>query len=145
MNPTQSFWNSGLPTLDAVLALRPELAECAKAVYDAWEQGADGWDDELGLGGICQDVAAAMAGRLGERGIEHVMHVHANVGENHVFLVALLYDGVYSIDIPPYVYEEGGGYVWRKKSGAAFPPECVDVVRVGEPMEPSAFEDAYSD
>lgn len=138
------LWKAALPSLETVLGLRPELAEAAKAVYDAWEQGDDGWDDELGLGGICQDVASAMAGKLGGLGIEHVVQVHASVGENHVFLVALLEDGVYSIDIPPSVYETGGGYVWRKRDSAEFPADCVEVFRVGDLMEPDAFEEAYS-
>lgn len=144
MDRGKSLWASGLPRLGDVLALRADLAEAAKAVYGAWEQGPDGWDEELGEGGICQDVASAMAGRLDGHGFEHVVTVHASVGENHVFLVVLLEDGVYSVDIPPTVYEAGGGYVWRKRPDADFSPECVEIVRVEGPMDPAEFEAAYS-
>jgi len=144
MNQGKSLWASGLPRLGDVLALRADLAEAAKAVYGAWEQGPDGWDDELGEGGICQDIASAMLERLGENGVEHVLSVHASVGENHVFLVALLEDGVYSVDIHPSVYEIGSGYVWKRRPDAEFGPECVDVMRVGDPMDPAEFEASYS-
>jgi len=120
-----------------------DLAEAARRVYDAWDQ-VDGMDEELGAGGICQDVASAMGDVLSARGFE-VVTVHASVGENHVYLVALTDDGVYSVDIPPHVYEIGSGYVWQKREDAVFDPAVVDFMRLEDPMSPDEFEARYQD
>lgn len=123
--------------------VRTELAKAAQTVYDAWEQ-VDGVDPELGEGGICQDVASGMVETLSREGIEHALSIAASVGENHVFVVALIPgDGVYSIDIPPSVYEIGSGYVWRKREGVAFGPDDIVVDRIADDMTPEDFETAY--
>ena len=134
-----------IPALSVVLEAAGEIAEAARSVYDAWDQGADGFDEELGAGGICQDVAAATVEVLARKGVEHACQVHAAVGENHVFVVALLDDGVYSVDIPPWVYETGGGYVWKKRQDAQFLPESVGVERIGGFLDPEEFERTYLD
>lgn len=131
------------PSAGDVMSRACELALAAKAVWDLWDQDPEGMDPELGAGGICQDVASAMAEALGRMGVEHVTTMHASVGENHVFVVALLDDGVYSIDIPPHVYEIGSGYVWRKREDAVFDASCVTFERLDGRMDPEAFEEAY--
>ena len=145
MGPAIEIAVGRMPTLAELKALAPALAEAARRVHGEWEQDADGMDVELGAGGICQDVASAMAGVLGEGGFEQVLQVHAGCGENHVFLVALLEDGVYEVDIPPSVYETGSGYVWRKREDARFDADCVAVSRIAGPMDAEAFEATYCD
>lgn len=135
----------GLPSSATVRAASGDLAAAAKAVFDAWDQDFEGYDEELGSGGICQDVASAMVAALSSAGVENAMTFHASVGENHVFVVALLEDGVFTIDIPPHVYETGSGYVWKKRHDAAFTPDSVVIDRIGEPMDAQAFEEAYGD
>lgn len=120
--------------------IRAELAKAAQAVYDAWEQ-VDGIDPDLGEGGICQDVASGMVEALSRQGVENALSMPASVGENHVFVVALIPgDGVYSVDIPPSVYEIGSGYVWRKREGVVFGPEDIVVDRIADDMSPADFE-----
>lgn len=126
-------------------ALVPELAEAAEAVWGGWEQDENGFDEVLGAGGICQDIASAMIDAMSAAGIEHAIAVHAAVGENHVFVVALLDDGVYEVDIPPSVYETGSGYVWKKRQDARFGPETVTIDRISGGMDPEEFERAYAD
>lgn len=124
--------------------LRPKLAEAAMSVYSEWDQ-IDGFDEELGSGGICQDIASAMTTALAEHGFEHSMSVHAAVGENHVFVVALIPgDGVYEIDIPPSVYEIGSGYTWKKREGIVIGADDVVIGRISEDMDPEAFEETYA-
>lgn len=120
-----------------------ELAAAAKRVYDGWDQ-VDGMDEELGAGGICQDVAGAMAEVLSAKGFD-VITVHASVGENHVYLVTLTEDGVFSVDIPPSVYEIGSGYVWEKRSDARFEPDVVEFMRLEDVMTADEFEARYQD
>ncbi|TLX15844.1 hypothetical protein [Rhizobium sp. MHM7A] len=133
-----------MKSVSELISTLPHLASVAQGVYDQWEQ-VDGFDVELGSGGICQDVASAMASRLGESGFEDVLVVSAAVGENHVFVMALLDDGVYQIDISPYHYETGGGYVWEKKPEVKFAPEMVSVLKVDGVISPDDFVERYAE
>lgn len=122
----------------------PDLVLAAQSVYDQWDQ-IDGFDEELGSGGVCQDIASAMAGCLSDAGFEDVLVVSAAVGENHVFVMALLDDGVYQVDISPYHYESGGGFVWRKKPDVKFVPEMVSFLKVDGVISSKDFFERYSE
>lgn len=132
------------PSSNDLAAVLPDLAASAQSVYDSWDQ-VDGFDEELGSGGICQDIASAMADVLSEAGVEEIVHFHQSVGENHVYLVALLADGVFTIDIPPHVYEDGGGYVWKKKEGVMITAEEVFIDRLGGSIDPQEFFQLYGE
>ena len=131
-------------TSERLISIAPSLAAAAQKVYDAWEQ-IDGYDEELGAGGICQDIAAAMSQAMDENGFEHVLSVSSAVGENHVFLVALLDDGIFEVDYPYSQYEQGSGYVWQKVPNVEFKAEHVIVERIGTHMSPDEFYATYSD
>lgn len=45
--------------------------------------------------------------------------------EQHVFVVALDDDDAVIVDIPPGVYETGGGFCWKKIPGVEFTPEDI--------------------
>lgn len=129
---------------DSLLSLAPAMAEAAQKVYDAWDQ-MDGLDLELGAGGICQDVAAGMVEVLSSNGIDHAVSVHAQVGENHVYVVAMLPDlGIFEIDIPPSTYEHGSGYVWTKRQGVRMTGEDVVIARIGDAVDSDEFEAVYA-
>src|SRR5262245_25040085 len=124
---------------DVQTKLTPELAKVAQKVYDDWQVDPDRpEDDELCGGGICQNIAEEIAGKLGENGIEATT-VSAQIGEQHVWVVAKLEDGVYSIDIPPSTYETGGGYSWRKIKDVEFTKDDIVVDRID--ADPNRFED----
>jgi hypothetical protein len=106
--------------------LVPKLIEAAQKVYDEWEQNEEGEDPELGYGGICQDIADEMAGVLNENGVE-AGTVSATAGDQHVWVIAKLADGVYDIDIPPYLYESGSGYTWKKRPNVKFTKEMLAI------------------
>lgn len=129
---------SPAPSVDAMKNLKVRLASAAQAVYDAWEQDEEGHDEEYGGGGICHDIADAMAEALGHAGIE-AASVTQSVGEVHVFVVAKFAEGVYSVDIPPYLYEKGSAYTWTKVPGVKFRPEDIDLYLVDR--NPEKFED----
>lgn len=143
MIPTIPSPPLSLPASPMVRSLVPDLAGAAMKIYGEWLQDENGFDEELGQGGICHLVADAMVEVLSAAGVTNVTSCHAQVGENHVFVVAGLADGVYAIDIRPEVYEIGRGYVWRKRQGIEIMPEDVELQRIGDPMEDDAFEEAY--
>jgi len=117
--------------------LRPQIAVAAQRVYDEWTQDEEGLDEELGAGGICHLIADDVVGLLSREGFDAAT-VSAQVGEQHVWVVAKTDDGVYLVDIPPGVYESGGGYTWRKKPGVEFSGD--DVVIERESSDPDDFE-----
>lgn len=119
--------------------LRLQLAKVAQQVYDKWEQNADGFDEELGYGGICQDIADAMANVLAHEGFDLTIVDSQGVGEQHVWIVVKTDEGVFSVDIPPYVYETGGGFNWKKKHEVEIGPSDVELYHIS--VDPNDFND----
>jgi hypothetical protein len=126
-------------TLNDLKSLLPDLAAAAQSEYDAWQQDEDGFDEELGSGGICHLIADRMVEVLSDQGIEATSTHSEGVGENHVWVTAQVAEGVLMVDIPPGTYETGGGYVWRKRPGIVFTQGdvLVDVID----RDPSRFDD----
>ncbi len=128
-----------------------DFASIAQKVYDEWDQSdEEGGDPELGFGGICQDIAEGISGKLNEMGVDATT-VSATIGDQHVWVVAKLNDGVYSIDIPPGVYESGGGYNWQKLPGVQFSKDHIVVDRLSsnpddfDQYTEEAFANPYHD
>lgn len=113
--------------LDSLDRLRSQLAAAAQAAYAEWAQDGEGYDEALGAGGICQDVAEAMVGVLVEAGIDAMTVDNQGMGDQHVWVVAWTADEAFVVDIPPHVYETGGGYTWRKRSDVTIEPTDVMV------------------
>lgn len=91
-----------------LMALRPRIADAAQKVYDSWEQ-----DDECDMGGICDEIASEISSLVASiPGVNPVEGGHD--GDDHAWVIAT--DGVnaYGVDVPPDVYETGGGYCWKK-------------------------------
>lgn len=100
------------------------MAEAAQRVLEAWTPDEDGYDEEYGGGGACDDVNAAVQELVYSiEGVEVVDGGHD--GDDHAWTI--VYDDVdaFAVDIPPGVYEEGGGYSWRKKDGVTVSPDDV--------------------
>lgn len=120
-----------------IFELKNELIQAAQKVYDEWEQNEEGYCDYLGYGGICQDIAEAMANVLSENGIE-CSTVSQQIGEQHVYVIAKIEDGVYEVDISPYTYESGGGYCWKKIPNVVFDQSDIIIKRLSP--DPEDFE-----
>lgn len=108
-------------------ALRPQLAAAAQAVYDDWE-GED--DMTFGYGGICDEVSQAMAGVIVGtlEGVE--VDDGGQDGDDHAWLVVSDGTETVEVDIPPGVYETGGGYNWQKIEGVTIAPQHVVIERL---------------
>ena len=116
------------PLVERLHELRPQLAKVAQEVYDGWEQDEDGRCDWLGYGGICQDIAGEQADVLSDAGIDC-----GSIGspmEQHVLVLAYNDDEAYFVDVPPYIYETGGGFCWKKIPGVEFEPDDINIMEV---------------
>lgn len=111
-------------------ALRPAIAKAAQAVVDVWEQDEDGMDDELGAGGVCGRVSEAISGVVYEklRGVETTDG--GQDGDDHAFPIVYDDKEAFAVDIPPGVYETGGGYRWKKRKGARITADDVVIESV---------------
>lgn len=115
----------GITTLRQELeVLRPRLAATAQQVYDAWVPDKQGWDEELGGGGPCDEIASALAGVITDSIDAHVDE-GGHPGDDHAFLLVSRAGERYWVDIPPSVYEQGGGYSWRKVPDVQIGPEDI--------------------
>lgn len=145
--PHFNLWNTyyaaddeyGLRSLSELKAILPNLASAAQKIYDNWIQDED---DDLNGGGICHLIADAMCDEMNKIGIECAT-VSYSIGEVHVAAVAKLSDGVFTIDIPPPLYETGGGYTWQKRPDVKFDPSYISITK--ESSDPDEFETFTAD
>jgi len=124
--------------LAKLISLRPEMAAAAQQEYDAWEQDENGMDEVLGSGGICQEIAEAICSMLFNYEIS-CSTIEAQIGEQHVWVIAWEHDekseeghNAYHIDIPPHLYENGGGYVWGKLADVIFVPDMIFISKADD-------------
>lgn len=122
-------------TQNDIVRLKPQLAQAAQKAYDYWDED---YAEELGGGGICQDIADNIAGVLNEHGIE-AGAVSASVGDQHVFTVAQVEEGIFVVDINPHLYERGGGYNWNKIPGIKFSPNDIYIYKIND--DPTKFRE----
>lgn len=106
--------------IDRINSISAQIAGVAQGVYDDWEQDSEGFCEEHGYGGICDAIADAIGGWISSTmsGVEIVNG--GQDGDDHAFIVVLTKKEAVLVDIPPYVYETGGGYCWKKKRGVVF-------------------------
>lgn len=133
-----------LPASAAINALRPALVAAAQKQYDAWEQDEDGYDEEVGHGGICHLIADDMQTILSHAGFNTWTQTATDV--QHVTCVVQASDGVYDIDIPYRLYERGAMFTWTKLPNVRFEPSdvtvyCIDI----DPSRISMYVEGYED
>ncbi len=114
--------NGSTPLRARLMALRAEMAQKAQQVYDEWDP-----EDIGGAGGICdeiaQEIAGVIANRLGD--VEIVDGGHD--GDDHAWNIVYDDHDAYGVDIHPSVYEQGGGYNWKKIPEVTIRPDDVDI------------------
>jgi hypothetical protein len=113
-----------------LLSLRPLLVAAAQEEYDSWDPDYDPeyGDPEVGGGGICDAVANAMGDVLAGAGIDQMDG--GQDGDDHAFIIAYDDTDAFVVDIPPGVYETGGGYSWKKRKGVTIGPENVVIEKI---------------
>jgi hypothetical protein len=104
------------------------LAAAAQKVYDEWQQNEEGYDEELGGGGICHIIADEMSDVLFDNKIYNLQTQCTD--QPHVYLIGKFKEGIFTIDIPYYVYESGGGWTWKKKPDVKFDESHVEIYQL---------------
>ncbi len=114
-------------------SLIPRMVSKVQRVYDNWNQDEEDYDEMYGHGGICDDIADAICQVLMNNDIDSFSSY--NEYDFHTSAYAYdfsKYDGyehkeqgideriMYKVDIPPYIYETGSGYTWKKIPGVKF-------------------------
>lgn len=125
------------PLFRTLWKIRPQLAAAAQKVYDEWEQGPD---DPLNGGGICQDIAAAIADVISRATRYQATTLSATCGEQHVWCVTYTKKEAYNVDIPFSTYETGGGYSWKKIPDVTFDANDITFDRT-DPPGPDGYGD----
>jgi len=116
-------------------SLRSKMAQAAQRVIDEWQQDEEGYDEELGAGGACDQVCEAIRNVIAPLdGVEITEGGHP--GDDHAYLIAYDDDEAFAVDIPPYVYEEGGGYSWKKKPDVKISPDHIVIEKVDREFIP---------
>lgn len=126
--------NEILPSVNVVRSVMPHLLQAAQTVYDQWDEN----EDEYAGGGICHEIAETMVDVLTNYHVEAVSFSQS-IDEVHVYVIAKFKEGVYEINIPPYIYETGSGYSWKKIPGVKFQPNHVVVERIF--ADPNKFQE----
>lgn len=127
-----------LPSVDDAKRLIPQFLKAAQQNYDDWNE--EDIDTYAG-GGICHIIADSICGVLSDAGIECTT-VSCSY-EQHVYVAGKFREGVYTIDIPYHVYEEGGGFSWKKIPDITF--DSRDVVFYRASGDPADFKNYTED
>lgn len=114
-----------------------KILAAAQEQYDTWDETDR---DTYAGGGICHLIADAVCGVLSDLNIDCVT-VSCNY-DQHVYVAAKFNEGVFTIDIPYHVYEQGAGFTWTKLPDIKFEPN--DVVFYRQSPDPEDFKD-YTD
>lgn len=128
--------------LEELRALSPSIIAAAQAELDAWQQDEDGMDEELGSGGACQEISGAISRIIGEAG-GTTAEIFTEFDGGHVFLMAHLEEGAFSVDIPPFVYEHGAGYSWTKRDGVQLSVPDLVIQKLEDSMSEAEFLRRY--
>ena len=105
-----------MQTLAELRAHTPAILAAAQRVYDDWTPGDP--DDPYAGGGICDDIADAIAPIVD--GYPQFVEL-----DHHTVILVAVAEGVVCLNIPARVYEHGSAYTWTKIPGVVFEPDDV--------------------
>ena len=103
---------------------RQSICQAVQEILDDWQQDEEGVDAELGTGGCCDRVAAAIASELSQLGYDTLEG--GQDGDDHCWVIVVADDeSCWDVDIDPDIYETGSGYCWKKRPGVVIQPQHI--------------------
>ncbi len=119
------------PSYPLLMSLRADIAGLAQKIYDAWDASYDEYGDvEFGFGGICDGITREIENLIMTRTPFEAAE-GSSEGDDHSFPIVKTPEGYYTIDIPCYIYESGGGLEWQKKPNVFISPDDVHIAYLG--------------
>lgn len=116
---------------NTLINLRNDFAIAAQKVYDEWEQDEEGNDEIYGSGGICDDIADAMCDVINNRTNYDCFHLYDEYDcHTSIYVYDVNSKQIFNVNIPPYVYEKGFGYSWKKINDVTFNLNDIDISEV---------------
>jgi len=106
--------------------LKPQMVRAAQEIYNLWEQDDDGFDEEYGSGGICDQISQEISNVIANS-IDADIIPGGQDGDDHAWIFAKRGNEAFSIDIPPGYYESGSGYSWVKIPNVIFTTEMIEI------------------
>ena len=106
-----------------LMQLRPQMIAAAQKIYDEWDQ-TDEYDP---VGGICDEVANVISDVIASNISDIELADGGHEGDDHAYVVVYNDSEAFSVDIPYYIYESGGGYVWKKIPDVIFNVNNVEI------------------
>ena len=118
---------------DALESLRPQIIQVAQKVYD--ENAAANLEDPEFEHGICDEIAQEISGVIAAHIADVEVRDGGQDGDDHAWVIAFNDAEAYGVDIPPGVYESGGGYSWTLHENVKFQPTDVQIWEIDIPAE----------
>lgn len=116
---------------NTLINLRNDFAIAAQKVYDEWEQDEEGNDEIYGSGGICDDIADAMCDVINNKTNYDCFHLYDEYNcHTSIYVYDVNSKQIFNVNIPPYVYEKGFGYSWKKINDVIFNLNDIDISEV---------------
>lgn len=118
--------------VERLRVLAPQFATAAQSVYDAWEINEDGFSEQYGVGGICDDIADEMVQIIYNAypDLESTTLYIEEPGHTYCVVYDPSADEGAEVDISPYLYEQGSYYTWKKIPNVAFDASFVHIGRM---------------
>lgn len=113
-----------------LIEMKPLFVQAAQKIYDSWNQNDSGEDIELGEGGICSEISNAFGNIIASKIPNVEIEEYGFDGDDHSSVLVVSNSEKFVIDIPPYVYESGGGYRWKKKPNIVFLEDHVFIEKL---------------
>ena len=101
--------------------LKPKMAIAAQLIYDEW--------DGSGFG-ICDEIADAISDIIASHIADVEIDEYGHEGDDHAAVIASLGNESYVVDIPPSIYEWGGGYNWHKIPDVMFDIDDIVIAQI---------------
>jgi len=124
-----------------LLSIRENIVQKAQEVLDDWKPNEDGFDELFGSGGACDEIARVMSDVITEQIPDAEIFDGGQDGDDHAFIYVKQNNKAFAVDIPPGVYETGGGYNWKKKEGVKLEPDDVVIYEIDASVLESEFDD----
>lgn len=107
----------------------PKLTKIAQKVYDEWNQDEEGFDEILGSGGICDEIAEKFCDYI-IRTMKYNAFSYYDEYSTHTYCIVYDDNNAYILDLPADVYEKGYLYTWKKIKNVIIKESDFEIIKV---------------